>query len=77
MVIPGAIILSASTDANLKYDAQAREISFLRKTPAFLVIDGQHRLYGAHLANFDVPLVVSIRACPRSALTCSRSRRSV
>ncbi|MBI2388606.1 MAG: DGQHR domain-containing protein [Deltaproteobacteria bacterium] len=48
-VIPGSIILSAQSAAALKYDGE--QLSFAARPRAFLVIDGQHRLYGAHMAS--------------------------
>jgi DGQHR domain-containing protein len=59
-VIPGSIVLSAQPEAELEFDRAKGEISFLRREAAFLVVDGQHRLYGAHLAKGDVPIVISI-----------------
>lgn len=44
--IPSNIILSAQPSANLKYYARAGSISFTPAPAAFLVLDGQHRLWG-------------------------------
>lgn len=59
-MIPGSIILSAQPEARVTYDKAKMEISFLPIPGAFLVIDGQHRLYGAHEAKVDVKLPVCI-----------------
>jgi DGQHR domain-containing protein len=44
--IPSNIVLSAQDVANLKYDPRAGSISFTPTKGAFLVLDGQHRLWG-------------------------------
>jgi DNA sulfur modification protein DndB len=59
-MIPGAIILSAQPCAHFSFDAAASTVTFNRSPGAFLVIDGQHRLYGAHEANVDVKLPVCV-----------------
>ncbi|HEY6096105.1 MAG TPA: DGQHR domain-containing protein [Gallionellaceae bacterium] len=64
-VIPGAIVLSAQTGNAPKFDHQTKEIELDDKPGSLLVIDGQHRLYGAHLAwqnnnSLDVILPVCI-----------------
>ncbi|MDD4871350.1 MAG: DGQHR domain-containing protein [Kiritimatiellae bacterium] len=59
-VIPGSIILSAQPEASLNFNQAKSEISFLASEGAFLVIDGQHRLYGAHEATVEVQLPVCI-----------------
>jgi len=59
-VIPGAVILSAQNALHLKYDEGSRSLTFQPIPGGFLVIDGQHRLYGAHRANENVPLCVCI-----------------
>lgn len=46
--IPSNIVLSAQSGANLKYSARAGSISFVPTKSAFLVLDGQHRLWGYH-----------------------------
>jgi DGQHR domain-containing protein len=59
-LVPGAIILSAQENAAFTFDPATNFISFLANPRAFLVIDGQHRLYGAHLAQAEIKLPVSI-----------------
>lgn len=44
--IPVNIVLSAQSHAGLKYSARAGSISFTQAPFAFLVLDGQHRLWG-------------------------------
>jgi DGQHR domain-containing protein len=58
--IPGSIILSAQPDANLSYDNKKKTIRFEKIRRAFLIIDGQHRIYGFSLAktSLRVPVVI-------------------
>jgi len=44
--IPSNIVLSAQTVADLKYSGRAVTISFHPLADSFLVLDGQHRLWG-------------------------------
>lgn len=44
--IPSNIVLSAQSNANFSYDRRTKSISFSRVESAFLVLDGQHRLWG-------------------------------
>lgn len=44
--IPSNIVLSAQEVAELKYDSRTKSISFQRNKNSFLVLDGQHRLWG-------------------------------
>jgi DGQHR domain-containing protein len=44
--IPSNIVLSAQSNAQFKYDRRTKSISFARVPKAFLVLDGQHRLWG-------------------------------
>ena len=57
-VIPGALILASCPEAQLAVTPD--RISFQAAAKAFLVIDGQHRLFGATQAGFDVPMVCCI-----------------
>jgi DGQHR domain-containing protein len=59
-LIPGAIILSTQPEAELTYDASTHHLHFKVTPKSFLVIDGQHRLFGASEAKKDVVLPVSI-----------------
>ena len=44
--IPTNIVLSAQADAALKYSSPSKLLSFAKVERAFLVLDGQHRLWG-------------------------------
>ncbi len=44
--IPSNIVLSAQPNANFLYNRKTKSISFSREPSAFLVLDGQHRLWG-------------------------------
>lgn len=44
--IPSNIVLSAQESAAFKYDRRTKSISFAPSQGAFLVLDGQHRLWG-------------------------------
>jgi DGQHR domain-containing protein len=58
--IPCSIVLSAQTEAKLDYSSRTQVLSF-RKTPrAFLILDGQHRVFGFKKANarLRVPVVI-------------------
>lgn len=57
--IPGSIILSAQPDANVKV-LQSKTIEFTFGPKAFLVLDGQHRVYGFSLSQsaMRVPVVI-------------------
>lgn len=58
--IPSAIILSAQPDAELDYDRLRKSLSFNKIRKAFLIIDGQHRVFGFMLAKtaFRVPVII-------------------
>ncbi len=58
--IPTSIILSAQESAEFNYDSARKTISFRDLPKAFLVLDGQHRVYGFALAksNLRVPVVI-------------------
>jgi DNA sulfur modification protein DndB len=44
--IPTNIVLSAQPDANLAYNSRSKTVNYERVDKAFLVLDGQHRLWG-------------------------------
>lgn len=44
--IPTNVVLSAQTEADLRYNSKSKTIAFARVPRAFLVLDGQHRLWG-------------------------------
>lgn len=59
-IIPGSIILSAQENAKISFDESTNTLTFNITENAFLVIDGQHRLYGSHEANDDPSLPICI-----------------
>ena len=58
--VPSAIVLSAQDSAELKYDSKRKGITFKKHPKAFLILDGQHRVYGFSLAKtaFRIPVVI-------------------
>ncbi|MBX8538036.1 DGQHR domain-containing protein [Pseudomonas cichorii] len=64
--IPGSIILSAQPDAQLKLIGGGKTIEFTFTGKSFLVLDGQHRIYGFSLAEsaFRVPVVIYSELTP-------------
>lgn len=58
--IPGSIVLSAQPEAKLRYMQRARTINFQKTERSFLILDGQHRVYGFKLAKepLRVPVVI-------------------
>jgi len=58
--IPTAIILSAQPQANLQYSSKNKTIEFDYVHNAFLILDGQHRIYGFSLAKTAVRVPVII-----------------
>lgn len=60
-IIPGSIILSVQAGSQSTYDESSKELNIkLNEGESLFVIDGQHRLYGANMANKDVQLPVCI-----------------
>ena len=59
-VIPGSIVLSAQDAANLNYDSKKKTIQFDVVPGGFLIIDGQHRVFGFKLSTkkLRVPVVI-------------------
>jgi DGQHR domain-containing protein len=58
--IPNSIILSAQPSAELTIIGKGKTLQFKRSRHAFLIIDGQHRVYGFSLAKttLRVPVVI-------------------
>ncbi len=58
--IPSSIVLSAQPDADLKPLGRSKTLEFKDTQKAFLVLDGQHRVYGFSLAKtaLRVPVVI-------------------
>lgn len=58
--IPTSIVLSAQDTAQMKYSGSSRTLRFRQVRGAFLILDGQHRVYGFHKATtrIRVPVVI-------------------
>jgi DGQHR domain-containing protein len=58
--VPSAVILSAQPRAHLHYERETGLLRFRNDPRAFLVIDGQHRIFGFSLAkkSVSVPVVI-------------------
>jgi len=58
--IPNSIILSAQNEAAFGVKRGGRALSFVRHPKAFLILDGQHRVYGFTMAKTDlrVPVII-------------------
>lgn len=58
--IPNAIILSAQDDSNFEYNSKTKGITFTPDKRAFLIIDGQHRVFGFIKAKTElrVPVII-------------------
>jgi len=58
--IPGSIVLSAQPNADLEYNSQKRTLRFRKYSGAFLILDGQHRVFGFQkaTARLRVPVVI-------------------
>lgn len=58
--IPSSIVLSAQPEAEVKVLGSGKTLEFTFGRHAFLILDGQHRVYGFSLANTNlrVPVVV-------------------
>lgn len=59
-VIPSALILSSQLRSNFTYLEKTHEIEFTCSENSFLVIDGQHRLFGLQQASnsYETPVVI-------------------
>lgn len=59
-VIPSSIILSAQKEASFGFNEKNGTIFFRDEKNLFLVLDGQHRLYGMFLAkkDYNIPVVI-------------------
>jgi DGQHR domain-containing protein len=58
--IPTSVVLSAQRVAEFEYNGKVRTLKFRDNPKSFLVLDGQHRIYGFHLAKTElrVPVVI-------------------
>lgn len=59
-IIPSALIVSAQGNAKLAFDEKRKKLSFTVTEESFLVIDGQHRLYGLREAKgtYQIPVII-------------------
>ena len=59
-VIPSSIVLSAQKDSGLEYSSRAKTLSFEMNEKVFLIIDGQHRVFGFRMAEkiLRVPVII-------------------
>lgn len=59
-VIPSAVILSAQDNIKIKYSKKTKKLAFEIYPESFLIIDGQHRLYGLYEAReyYDIPVII-------------------
>jgi DGQHR domain-containing protein len=59
-VIPNSIVLSAQQEAELAYSSRSTVLSFKPVAGAFLILDGQHRVYGFKYSQskLRVPVVI-------------------
>jgi DGQHR domain-containing protein len=58
--IPNSIVLSAQPSANLRIIGKGKTLEFSENPHAFLILDGQHRVYGFRIATtpLRVPVVI-------------------
>ena len=58
--IPTSVVLSAQSVSQFAYDSKNRTVRFKDAPKAFLILDGQHRIYGFQLAKSElrVPVVI-------------------
>ncbi|CAM7593750.1 DGQHR domain-containing protein [Phytobacter diazotrophicus] len=71
-VIPSSIILSAQANSGFEYSSKNKTVGFNISPESFLIIDGQHRVYGFRMLNdmgFDeiklrVPVVIFTELSP-------------
>lgn len=58
--IPSALILSAQDNAKFTFDSNKNEVSFVTSPSSFMVLDGQHRLFGLLKATnkYYIPVIV-------------------
>ena len=65
--IPTSIVLSAQSSAELRVVGRGKTLEFKDDPKAFLILDGQHRVYGFSLAktSLRVPVVIYNNLTPR------------
>lgn len=61
-VIPSAIILSAQSNAKIRYDNKTGNLSYEKTSESMLIIDGQHRIYGMYAAksDYEIPVIIFV-----------------
>jgi len=59
-IIPGALVISAQDSSLISYNKTNKKLKIQKHPGSLLVIDGQHRLYGAHESGLNIQLVVCI-----------------
>lgn len=59
-VIPSALILSAQSNATVRYDKTKLKLSFEKTNNSLMVIDGQHRLFGFYESkkSYEIPVII-------------------
>lgn len=59
-VIPSPLILSAQPNSEMKFDEVSSKLTFSNSKNSFMVLDGQHRLYGMYLtkSDFEIPVII-------------------
>ena len=58
--IPVSIVLSAQPTAKMEYDSRSQTVRFKKAKSAFLILDGQHRVFGFRLAKTRINVPVAI-----------------
>ena len=58
--IPTSVILSAQETANFEYNSRNKTVDFFGDPHAFLILDGQHRVYGFRVAQTQIRVPVVI-----------------
>ena len=58
--IPTSVILSAQENCNLEYESRNKTVSFDLSPMSFLILDGQHRVYGFKMAETKIRVPVII-----------------
>ncbi len=71
--IPSSIILSAQPDAELAYNSKNKTITFNESQGAFLILDGQHRVFGFRKllnegSKYRVPVIIYNELTPTPIL---------
>ena len=62
-IVPGSVILSAQDSSAISFNSKTSELTFPAEEGFFLVIDGQHRLYGSIKAEREFHSKIKIPIC--------------